>query len=74
MQGTTWKQAPILKEAHDTVKRGGRTLQVYRAGPRTRIVAWTTPQGVYWVSHSLSLALTNRQMLDIAAGLVRVPG
>lgn len=74
VQGTTWKDAPLLKTAHSKVQRRGRTLQVYRAGSRIRNVAWVTPQAAYWVSNSLSLSLTNAQMLDIAAGLVRVPG
>lgn len=74
VQGTTWKDAPILTTAHTTVKRGGRTLQVYRAGSRIKMVAWITPEGAYWVSNSLSLALTKDQMLDIAASLKRVPG
>ncbi|MBJ7469949.1 MAG: LCP family protein [Solirubrobacteraceae bacterium] len=74
VQGTTWKDAPILRTAHDTVERRGRKLQVYRAGSRIRTVAWVTPSGAYWVSNSLSLALTNSQMLDIAASLRRVPG
>ncbi len=74
VQGTTWKDAPILKTAHTTIKRGGRTLQVYKAGSRIKMVAWTTPEGVYWVSNSLSLALTKDQMYDIAASLKRVPG
>ena len=74
LQGTRWKDAPILKEAHTTVNRRGRTLKVYKSGSRTRIVAWVTDDGAYWVSNSLSLALTNAQMLDIASSLTRVPG
>lgn len=74
VQGTTWKDAPLLKTPHTKVQRRGRTLQVYRAGSRIRNVAWVTPTAAYWVSNSLSLALTNAQMLDIAANLVRVPG
>lgn len=74
VQGTTWKDAPILRESHTTVKHGGRTLRVYSAGGRHRLVAWVTDDGAYWVSNSVSLALTNAQMLDIAASLTRVPG
>lgn len=74
VQGTTWKDAPILKEPHTTVTRNGRKLNVYSAGGRYRIVSWTTDRGVYWVSNSVSLALGNRQMIDIASSLTRVPG
>jgi LCP family protein required for cell wall assembly len=72
IQGTKWQNAPILKEAHHFVKRGGRTLLVYPAGKSYRLVAWRTPNAVYWVSNTLSQNLSNRQMLDIASSLKRV--
>ncbi len=74
VQGTTWKDAPILSGTHHAVRRRGRTLQVYLAGSRAQVVSWTTSDGVFWVSNTLSQALTTRQMLDIAASLRRVPG
>lgn len=74
IQGTTWKDAPILKERSSTVKRNGRTLKVYPAGGNYRMVSWSTPNGVYWVSNTVSQTLTKQQMLDIAANLKRVPG
>ena len=74
VQGTTWKDAPILKEAHTMVRRRNRTLNAYSAGGRYRIVSWTTDDGVFWVSNSVSLALGNKQMLDIASSFTRVPG
>lgn len=74
LQGTTWKDAPILRGTHHAVKRGSRTLQVYMAGGRPMLVAWFTPRAVYWVSNSISLALTTNQLVDIAASLKRVPG
>lgn len=74
LQGTTWKNAPILKGMHHAVQRGGRTLQVYMAGGRPMLVAWFTPRAVYWVSNSISLSLTTSQLVDIAASLKRVAG
>ena len=74
VQGTTWKDAPILKQTHSNVSRNGRTLLVYKAGSRYQLVAWVTPKAVYWVSNSVSLALGNSQMLDIASSLTRVAG
>ncbi|MBO9531526.1 MAG: LCP family protein [Solirubrobacteraceae bacterium] len=74
VQGTTWKDAPILSGTHHEVRRNGRTLQVYLAGTRAQIVSWTTSDGVFWVSNTLSQSLTTRQMIDIAASLRRVPG
>ena len=49
----------------------GRSYRVAYDGSRIRTVAWRTPRGVYWVSNSLSGALTNRQMLGIARSLKR---
>ncbi|MFT4034085.1 MAG: LCP family protein [Patulibacter sp.] len=74
VQGLTWRNPPILKDVHSTVTRNGRKLVVYRTGNRYRLVAWRTPNGVYWVSNTVSNLLTNAQMLDIAANLKRVPG
>ena len=47
----------------------GKRLALYFNGHRLRLVAWRTPQGVYWVSNTLSLDLSNQQMLAIAASL-----
>lgn len=74
VQGTTWKNAPILAAPHHAVRRNGRTLQVYLAGTRAQLVAWQTRGAVYWVSNTLSQSLTTRQLIDIAANLRRVPG
>jgi hypothetical protein len=71
VQGTTWRSPPILQDTHDTVLRRGRRLSVYRDGSRIRLAAWRTRHAVYWVSNSLSLSLTNSQMLEIAATLGR---
>jgi len=69
VQGMTWRGAPILTDPHTykTVKR--RKLAIYRDGNKTRLVAWRTPRGVYWVSNTLTRTLTERQMIAIAASL-----
>lgn len=74
VQGLTWRRPPILADTHTDVRRGGRTLSVYKAGTRYRMVAWRTPTGIYWVSNTISNRLSNGQMLDIAANLRRMPG
>jgi len=35
------------------------------------VVAWRTPQAVYWVSNTLNDSIGNRQMVAIAASLTR---
>ncbi|MBJ7328922.1 MAG: LCP family protein [Solirubrobacteraceae bacterium] len=72
VQGTTWREPPILDGPHDTVKMRGREYRVYYDGSRIRLVAWKAPRGVYWVANTLSQRLTNRQMLDVGKYLTRV--
>jgi LCP family protein required for cell wall assembly len=69
VQGTTWKNAPILDDPTDEVRMRGRTYRRYFDGRKLRMLAFETPQAVYWVSNTLSLKLTNRQMMDIARSL-----
>jgi LCP family protein required for cell wall assembly len=71
IQGTTWKTPPLLKRSSETRQMRGRTYKLYYDGKRLRAVAWTTPRAVYWVSNTLSLQLTNKQMLGTARSLTR---
>jgi len=72
VQGTTWKTPPILDNPTDEVRMRNRTYQRYFDGRRIRTIAWKTPRAVYWVSNTLSLNLTNKQMMDIARSLQRI--
>jgi polyisoprenyl-teichoic acid--peptidoglycan teichoic acid transferase len=72
VQGTTWKDPPILAGRHRTQRVGRRTYSLYSDGGRLRLVAWRTPKAVYWVANTLSLELTNAQMLAIADSATRV--
>jgi LCP family protein required for cell wall assembly len=72
VQGLDWQDPPILKTAHDTEQVGGRKLNVYWDGSRIRLVAWHTRQAVYWISNTLILSVTNKQMVAIAASLKRI--
>jgi polyisoprenyl-teichoic acid--peptidoglycan teichoic acid transferase len=66
IQGTTWKDAPILQDATETRRIGRREFELHYDGDRLRLVAWRTPKAVYWISNTLLLTLTERQMLAIA--------
>jgi hypothetical protein len=46
---------------------GGRTFEVFYTGSHIRLVAWRAGGAVYWLSNSLLQALSNQQMLAIAA-------
>jgi LCP family protein required for cell wall assembly len=66
IQGTTWKDAPILDGPREERRVKGRTFQLHYDGDRVRLVAWETDTAVYWVSNTLLQTLTERQMLAIA--------
>ena len=66
LQGMTWKDPPILEGVTETRKVGRRTYELQFDGDRLRLVAWRTPKAVYWISNTLLLTLTNKQMMAIA--------
>jgi len=72
VQGTTWKHPPILDNPTDERIIGGRRFRRYFDGKKITLMAWETPRAVYWVSNTLSQALTNRQMIEIARSLQRI--
>lgn len=67
LQGTRWKDPPILNAPHETHTIHGRKFDYYRDGTRLRLVAWRNKDAVYWISNTLLLTLTNKQMSGIAA-------
>jgi LCP family protein required for cell wall assembly len=71
LEGTTWSDPPILRGPNQTVKVGGRTMQLYYTGQRLRVVAWHDGGAVYWLVNTLSNVLSNRQMLAIAGAAKR---
>jgi LCP family protein required for cell wall assembly len=66
IQGTTWKDPPILEGESETRKQGNRTFELHYDGDRVRLAAWETSKGVYWVSNTLRQTLTEQQMLAVA--------
>jgi polyisoprenyl-teichoic acid--peptidoglycan teichoic acid transferase len=72
VEGTTWKSPPLLDDPSERRTIAGRTYELFYDGGRLRLVAWRTPQAVYWVSNTLLRTLTNRQMLAIARSSARV--
>lgn len=69
VQGTDWPNPPILEGPHTIEVRHGRRIGVYRDGSRIQLVSWRRDGAVYWVKNTLSNALTNTQMLEIASTL-----
>jgi LCP family protein required for cell wall assembly len=66
LQGTTWRNPPILEGVTEKRKIGRRTYELLPDGDRLRLVAWRTRKAVYWVSNTLLLSLRDKQLLAIA--------
>ena len=66
VQGTTWKDPPILDDASETREIGGREYELHYDGDRLRLVAWHTDKGSYWISNTLLQSLSEAQMMGIA--------
>jgi polyisoprenyl-teichoic acid--peptidoglycan teichoic acid transferase len=66
LQGTTWRNPPILEGVTDTRTIAKRTYELVRDGDRVKLVAWRTPKAVYWISNTLLLTLSEKQMMAIA--------
>jgi LCP family protein required for cell wall assembly len=66
LQGTTWKNPPILKDPDEHLKYGNREFDVYYDGDKVRLIAWRTTDGVYWITNTLQQKLSKAQMVQIA--------
>ncbi|WP_026911669.1 LCP family protein [Patulibacter minatonensis] len=72
VEGTTWKDPPILQLATDRIRLGGRTWDVQYDGRRIRRLIWRAPQGTYWVTNTLTNQLTSKEMYALAHSFRRV--
>ena len=71
IQGTTWLNPPLLNGTQVTKTVEGKQLHEYFNGSKVTLVAWKTPQAVYWISNTLTDTLSGQQMLGIAASLTK---
>jgi len=69
VQGTDWTAPPLLAEPGERRRLGGRTFELYYDGRRLRRVALRSATGTWWVTNTLTLKLSNAQMLAIARSL-----
>ena len=69
VQGTTWRNPPLLQGSSSTRTVKGRKMMLFRAGGRLRFVVWKTDRAVYWVSNTLNMKLSNAEMLALAGSL-----
>ena len=68
-QGTAWKNPPILQSPSEERTFGGQDYMLFYDGGRLRLVAWKNDEGSFWVSNTLTEALSSRAMIEIARGM-----
>ena len=66
VQGTTWVTAPIFDAPDQWFTVAGRTYYVYYSGQHIQQLAWFANNAAYWIRNTLTLGLTNAQMLAVA--------
>jgi LCP family protein required for cell wall assembly len=66
IQGTTWKDPPIVKSPTEIKNYRGRKLMIFKDGDRIRLVAWQTKDATYWVSNTLLQTISKNDMIAIA--------
>jgi LCP family protein required for cell wall assembly len=66
LQGTAWRDPPILRSPSESRTIDGRRFDLHYDGDRLRLVAWRTDRGVYWISNTLLQTISEREMLAIA--------
>ncbi len=72
VQGTTWRTPPLLAHGATAVTVGHRHLLEYFNGRgKLSVVAWRTSAASYWISNTLTDAISPAQMLAMAASLTR---
>jgi polyisoprenyl-teichoic acid--peptidoglycan teichoic acid transferase len=69
IQGTTWRQPPILAEPDRVRIVNGRKLLLFYDGPHLRMIGWRTHHAVYWVTNTLDRAISNSRLLAITLSL-----
>jgi polyisoprenyl-teichoic acid--peptidoglycan teichoic acid transferase len=72
LQGTSWRNPPILDSPSETRRIGGREYMLFYNGDRLRLVAWKTKKGSYWISNTLLQSVSAKEMLGVARWMSRV--
>jgi polyisoprenyl-teichoic acid--peptidoglycan teichoic acid transferase len=67
VEGMGWQNPPILNSPNAVATVDGKRLDEYDDGAKIALVAWHTPQAVYWIANTLANAIPNREMVAIAA-------
>ena len=74
VSGTNWKDPPILNNPSETREIDGDEYMLFYDRDRLRLVGWKTSKGSYWVSNTLTGALSEDEMLAVAAATKELDG
>jgi polyisoprenyl-teichoic acid--peptidoglycan teichoic acid transferase len=67
--GVNWLDAPILNNPSEVRTVDGRDYLVFFEQDRVRLVGWKTDDGAYWVSNTLTNALSEDEMFAVATSM-----
>ena len=66
VSGTDWRDPPILNNPTEVREIDGRDYLLFYDDQKLRVVGWKTSKGAYWVSNTLTNALSESEMLAVA--------
>jgi polyisoprenyl-teichoic acid--peptidoglycan teichoic acid transferase len=66
VQGTTWKEPPLLAHPTQAIRAGTRTYELFYDGEQVRTVSWQDGAGTYWIENTLTNGLSPREMIALA--------
>jgi polyisoprenyl-teichoic acid--peptidoglycan teichoic acid transferase len=67
--GINWTKPPILNNPSEVRRIDGRDYMLFYEQEKLRLVGWVTDSGAYWVSNTLTRALSEDQMLAVATSV-----
>ncbi|HEY5316913.1 MAG TPA: hypothetical protein VIJ20_02960, partial [Solirubrobacteraceae bacterium] len=71
VQGTTWRDPPILTNPAQIRTVHHKRLLIFLNGHHITLIGWRTAHAAYWISNTLVDSLSNAAMVDIAGSLTR---
>jgi LCP family protein required for cell wall assembly len=66
VEGTTWKDPPIIANPSQEVTIGKRRYMLFYSGEHIVTIAWHEYGATYWIENTLTTNVSPRQMLEIA--------
>jgi polyisoprenyl-teichoic acid--peptidoglycan teichoic acid transferase len=67
--GVNWVDPPILNNPSEVRRVDGRDYLVFYEKDRIRLLGWTTDDGAYWVSNTLTRTLSEDEMFAVATSV-----